>query len=444
MAKTQKEIAALFGKVYSAFTNNGYVTDAESPTGFSLERVQINDLLTQPDLTRFIPVTVQTVVREALEPNLLILPNCFQTLNIPQGRVVQIGAVGAMVAAVIPEGAEYPAQDLDVDGGDIVAVSIAKHGLQLRVTDETIEESQWDVLGMWLRAAGRALARHKELYAAKLLNEMGYTVFDNASPSTTADPTNHGTLTGRDITGAFNGSMTLNDIFDLYAWLTMRGFVPDTLILHPLAWKVFAIDPEIREIVLKGNVLASRRMPNGVASPGWGTSHEGRGLRTTATGRGTATGYGTAPSTGPLGKIGANPWTADLNPLAATFQIQPAYLPSPLTVLVSPFTQYTRGGASITTGSPTVTRSYPTTTVTMLDSSACGVLVQRTPVSTEEYDDPARDIRAMKIMEKWGMQLLEQGKAVACAKSVVIARNYVFDNTNVVTLNPHDKGSAIV
>ena len=28
---------------------------------------------------------------------------------------------------------------------DIVAVTITKHGLQLRVTDETIEESQWDV-----------------------------------------------------------------------------------------------------------------------------------------------------------------------------------------------------------------------------------------------------------------------------------------------------------
>ena len=61
------------------------------------------------------------------------------------GRTVQIGALGAMAAAMIPEGGEYPTQDLDVDGGDIVGVTVAKHGLQLRVTDETIEESQWDV-----------------------------------------------------------------------------------------------------------------------------------------------------------------------------------------------------------------------------------------------------------------------------------------------------------
>jgi len=68
-----------------------------------------------------IPIVVQKVVREALEPNLLIIPNCFQTVNIQSGRSVQIGAVGAMVAAMIPEGSEYPAQDLDVDGGKYIA-----------------------------------------------------------------------------------------------------------------------------------------------------------------------------------------------------------------------------------------------------------------------------------------------------------------------------------
>ena len=271
---------------------------------------------------------------------------------------------------------------------------------------------------------------------------MGNTVFDNVSPGAVADPTQYGSMTGRDITGAFNGSMTLNDIFDLYAWLVMRGFTPDTMILHPLAWKTMAIDPQIREIVLNGAVLATRQMPQGSPSPGWGTSHEGLGLRTTATGLGVAAGQGT-PAGGPDGKIGASPWVSNLNPLAATFNVAPKYLPTPLRVLVSPYAVYQRGGRRISSGSPSVTRSYPTTTVTLLDSANCGILVQRTPVSIEEYDDPARDIRAMKIMEKWGMHLLEQGKAVACAKNVVITENFVFDNSNVVTLQPHDRTAAI-
>jgi hypothetical protein len=49
----------------------------------------------------------------------------------------------------------------------------------------------------------------------------------------------------------------------------------------------------------------------------------------------------------------------------------------------------------------------------------------------------------MKIRERWGMQLLEQGKGVAIARNVVIARNYVFENTNSVTLLEHDFTAAI-
>jgi hypothetical protein len=113
----ERNVIRDFSGVYSMFSNNGYVEDEDTPTGWSDERFEVNDLLLQPDLTRFIPVVIQTIVREALEPNLLIVPNCFQTINIPQGRMVQIGAIGAMHAAIIPEGGEYPTQDLDVDGG---------------------------------------------------------------------------------------------------------------------------------------------------------------------------------------------------------------------------------------------------------------------------------------------------------------------------------------
>jgi hypothetical protein len=382
------------------------------------------------------------IVREALEPNLLLIPNLFTPLNIPNGRVIQIGAVGSMVAAEIPEGAEYPTQDLDLDGGNAVSVTITKHGLQVRITDETVDDSSWDIIGMWLRAAGKALARHKETAAAKLINELGVTVFDNRTPSGVADPNEYGTLTGRDITGAFNGSMTINDIFDLWAFLAMRGFTPDTLIMHPLAWKVFAIDPEIREIVLRGNTLATRRMPAGTYSPGWGTTHEGRGLRTTATGQGIGTGYGT-PAGAVTGKIGADPWVQTLNPLGATWNIAPQYLPSPLTVIVSPYVPYLQGGATISTGTPAVSRNYPTTSVIMCQSDVCGIIIQKTPVGVEEWDDPARDIRALKIRERWGMQLMEQGKGVAKAANVVVARNYVFDNVNSTTLLEHDFTTAI-
>jgi len=111
------DMAKTYDTVYSAFTNAGYVRDNESITGWSHDAFNIKDLVTTPDLVRFIPTVIQTVVREALEPALLIIPNCFQTLNIPKGRIVQIGSVGAMIASPIAEAGEYPTQDLDVDGG---------------------------------------------------------------------------------------------------------------------------------------------------------------------------------------------------------------------------------------------------------------------------------------------------------------------------------------
>jgi len=414
-----------FASVYEAFTNNGIAMREDK-----VERLELEDLLSTPDATRFIPKVVETVVREALEPNLLVVPSVFDEIRLEAGRSIQIGAVGALQAAEIPEGGEYPERQPSLDGGDMVAITISKKGLMIRVTDEMISDSQWDVIGLWLRQAGRALARLKELKALKLLNAMGTTVFNNYQDG--SDDGIEGSCTGRDITGAPNGTMTLNDLFDMYTYLVLRGFNPDTLIMHPLAWKVFMTDAEVREIIKDGNSVATRQLPMGQTSPGWGTSHGGRGLRTTGTG----TGYSSTQGTGAdsvLGKIGANPWVTTLNPLASTYHLPPR-IGIPMQVLVSPFVRY----HATVTGS-----TKPSTSVILLDSSSTGVLVTRDPVSTEEFDDAARDIRALKIRERYGYGLQEQGKSVAVARNVMIDRNYVFDNVNQASLNNIDQTTTL-
>ena len=62
-------------------------------------------------------------------------------------------------------------------------------------------------------------------------------------------------------------------------------------------------------------------------------------------------------------------------------------------------------------------------------------------VSMDEWNDPERDIRAMKIKERWGMALLAQGKGVSVAKNVVIEDNYSFENVNQAELNPQGTGA---
>jgi len=374
------------------------------------KELTMKDLVTTKHATRFVPKVVQTVVRDALEPSLLVVPNLFQPIRMKAGRTIEIGALGALTAGYIAEGQEYPQRDLSMDGGDMVSVSIRKAGLMVNVTDEVIEENLFDVFGLWLRLAGNALARLKEQTAIRLLNEMGIVYFDNANPGNAV----RGSTTGRDVTGAFNGSMTLNDIFDMFSFMVLNGFNPDTLIMNPLAWAMFATDPDVREIVLKGATLGSRRLPNGSPSPGWGTSHGGWGLRTTATGSGTPDPV--------LGKVGANPWVLSTNPLAATFNVQPEYLPGPLKVLVSPWVPYNS--------------TDETTTVILADSSRAGVIVIKNEVQTEEFDDPARDIRNLKINERYGFGLMEQGKGLVVARNIVVARNYNFENRNMVSNLP--------
>jgi hypothetical protein len=304
---------------------------------------------------------------------------------------------------------------LDMDGGDMVAITTDKYGLKISLTEEVVQQNQFDVINVWLRAAGRAMARCKERIAAKLVNEMGYPIMDNVSPSSSYA----GSTTGRDITGTPNGSMTATDVFELYAYLLNRGFSPDTLLMHPLAWKTFMTDTEMREVVLEAATVA--QVQGGQMAPNWGTGHNGYGLRTAGT--------GTEETSGNSIK-GPNPWVQTLNPLGATWSMAPSYLPSPIQVIVThyvPFTYGAQGIERMDTGCAT--------NVIMVDSNNCGVIGQNEPVRTDRWVDPERDITNIKLRESYGMAVLEQGKAIAKASNVSIARNYNFENTNSVTLS---------
>jgi len=421
----KQEDRVLFDNVYHAFTNRGLMSDSEGNTEF----FELKDLITTQDLTRFIPQTVETVVREALEPNLFIVDKLFQEIQIPRGSRIQIGALGAMEAGRVGQGGEYPERYVDLDGGDMVAITTDKHGLKISLTEEVLDENLFDVVGIWLRAAGRALARHKERSAAKLINEMGYDVFDNTNPTNSYI----GTTTGRDITGAANGSMTVNDVFEMYSYLMHRGFNPDTLMMHPLAWKTFMTDTEMREVVLEGATVTSYRNPTGSYAEGWGTGHNGLGLRTTATGNRQTSGNSTK---------GPDAWVQTLNPLGATFNIAPRYLPAPLEVLVTqyvPFAYGTRGGSGV----PNETTKGSTSSIIMVDSNACGLIGQSMPVTMDRWTDPERDIENIKLKEMWGLALLEQGKGIAIARNISSDRNYNFDNVNSRELTEINRDTAI-
>lgn len=415
----EKESRVKYYNVVDAFTNRGFMEGQDG----AVTRFSLKDLVTAEDLMRFIPQTIETVVREALEPNLFIIDRLFQKVTIERGSRVQIGAIGQMEAGRVGQAGEYPERMIDMSTtGDMIAITTDKYGLKISLTEEVLQENQFDVINIWLRAAGRALARCKERAAAKLINEMGYKVLDNVTPSTSYA----GVCTGRDITGTQNGSMTSSDVFELYAYLLNRGFAPDVLMMHPLAWKTFMTDVEMREVVLQASTIAQVR---GAMAPNWGTSHNGYGLRTTGT--------GVEQTSGNTIK-GPSAWTQTLNPLGAQFGMAPSYLPSPLQVIVThyiPFSYGAQGIERMDTGC--------VCNVIMADSNNCGVIGQSEPVRTDKWIDPERDITNIKMREAWGLAVLEQGKAIAKASNVVIARNYNFENANSQVLTTLGLSGAI-
>lgn len=407
----KKEDRNKYLNLFDAFTSRGRMIDDKG----DITKFNLQDLVAREDLMRFMPQVVETVVREAIEPNLFIVQRLFQQITIEQGTRIQIGALGALEAGRVGQAGEYPERMLDLDGGDMVAITTDKYGLKISLTEEVVQQNQFDVINVWLRAAGRAMARCKERIGAKLINEMGYPIMDNATPSNSYA----GSTTGRDITGTANGSMTYTDVFELYAYLLNRGFAPDTILMHPLAWKTFMTDTEMREVVLQASTVAM--VQGGQMAPNWGTGHSGYGLRTEGT--------GTEKTSGNTVK-GPNPWVQTLNPLGATWQVSPSYLPSPLQVIVThyvPFVYGAQGIERMDTGC--------TTNVIMVDSNNCGVIGQSEAVRTDRWIDPERDITNIKLREQYGMAVLEQGKGIAKASNVAIARNYNFENSNSVALS---------
>lgn len=371
--------------------NNGLLEDG------SEERITLKDALSVPNAPMLMPKVISNIVKEAQEP-LLVGTSLLQRINYSYGQTITFPAVGALVAADIAEGQEYPERSLQM-GGSTVTANIGKSGVAVKVTDEMIRYSQFDVIGMHLRAAGRALARHKEIKIFNLIRAMGVPVFDNLNPTRSIK----GVCTGRDLSGAGNGSVTMDDLFDAYAQIITQGFFPNTLLMHPLTWVMFVKDATLRAFVMQngGGTFFATWTGNPAARAPWDNSGQG--------GLGMSSGQdimpgGNAAGMTPTPLLGY-PQTLNSGP------VLPSYFNVPFTIIVSPFVHYDP--------------RRKLTDIYMFDASELGVLIVDEEVMTEEFDDPRVDIRKIKLRERYGLGVLNEGKAIATLKNVHVVPNEV-------------------
>jgi len=370
--------------------NNGIV-----PGESSGKLMSFTDALAVSNAPTLLPKVISNIVKEAAEPY-LVGASLLQRINYQFGQVITFPAVGALTAADIPEGGEYPERTLPI-GGATVRAEIGKSGLAVRITEEMIRYSQYDVIGMHLRAAGRALARHKEYKIFKHIQSVGVKCFDNVTPATSI----FGVTTGRDLAGAGNGSITMDDLFDAMGQVITQGFMPDTLLMHPLTWVMFVKDPTLRAFALAAG--------GGSFFAGW----NGRANQLTnlgdPDGRGNPNGQNIIPGGNAAGLTpSAN--TDYPNQLQASPKI-PGYFPFPMRIVVSPFVYYD------------ATRKL--TDIYIFDSNELGALVVDEDITLDEFEDPTVDIRKLKIKERYAIAILNAGQGIGTIRNVHVVPNQI-------------------
>jgi len=360
------------------WSNNGYANSSDQfDPARKDQKIGYGDLvdaLSTPDASILIGRVVSNVVKEAMEP-LLVGTSLLSPIRFSAGQQITFPAAGAFTAEDIPEGGEYPERKLEVAG--TVTAFIGKSGVKVRITDEMLRYSQYDVMSMHIRAAGRALARHKETKIFNMINSSGTTVFDNnvANKQTS----------GRDSVGAGNGTITLDDLLVMYSKVVANGFIPNALLMSPLGWLVFARSPILRAFgFANGGPMFSPMQGQPGLAKSWYTG-----------------GVNTGPAAGAPN-------------LASTYSNVPNLFPAPLRIIVSPFMSYTSASGA----------TPAKTDIIMCDTNELGILVIDEEVMNEEFDDPNRDIRSIKFRERYGLGVLNEGQAICVAKNVNIARAY--------------------
>ena len=349
---------------------------------------KIQDMYSVPDAPVLMPRVISSIVREAIEP-MLVGSSLLQRIQYTMGQTILLPSYGALSVAGldIPEGGEYPEAKMSQGGASMVA-NIGKSGIAVKVSEEMIRYSQVDVINMHLRAAGRCLARHKEVKIFNMIGAEGTVFFDNANPQSSVLGVTH----GRGFNGAANGSVTSDDLFDLWGHLLARGFMANTMLVHPLTYTMYLKDANMRTMFFNqgsGTLFASYQGSAKGGNP-WGQGAGGLSLGSMEN---------VLPDTAP-GLRNQN--------INSALEL-PSYLGMPLQVIVSPFVKYDP--------------IKKVTDIMLFDRNELGVLLVDEELTTEEWNDPARDIKKIKMRERYALGILNEGQGVALIKNAVNVDN---------------------
>lgn len=317
------------------------------------DEFRLKEFLSTPSAQVLLPRVIVGAMREAAEP-LYVGTKMLQKIRLKSGQSMIFPSIGVMRAYDVGEGQEIPEDTIDWQTHETPEIRVGKSGVRVRVSDEMISDSQWDIVSMLIKQAGRAMARHKEQKAFYQFRKHGHTVFDNLL----SDP--RAKTTGLDKNGVMNDTFSAEDFLDLVIAVMANEFTATDLMMHPLAWTVFA----------KNELMGSLQ-----ANP-----------------------YDNYPVKG-------NPKAMAMGPESIQGR-----LPFNFNVNLSPFIPLDKKA-----------RRFD---VYAVDRNNIGVLLVKDDMKTEEFDEPARGLKNLKMIERYGIGILNEGKGIAVAKNISMDKSY--------------------
>lgn len=344
---------------------------------FSQGRASIQEAISSTDTVKLIPKVIEGKLREAAEPEYLGT-RFFNTVKVDGGSsaVYVIPVVGEVTAYEVGEGTRYKETSFDMTTIEnaTLEIRVKKIGVRVSITEEAISDSSWDILGINVKKMGRAMARYKEEQIFNAFSSHGHVVFDNALR--TAQPAAGTTGLGKD--GQYNDTLSVEDFLDLTLALMGNGYNPTDVIMHPLTWVVFARNSMIGNGLTFGALGGNNVHPNGAI-------------------QGTPAAFGMANNGNGQKMI----MTPD--------QVQNR-LPVPMAINFSPWVKFDK-----------LTKRFD---MYVVDKSEVGIIAQREALSTGNWTDPEKDIRNLKAKERYGIGVLNNGRAITVAKNIAVAPSY--------------------
>ena len=351
-----------------------YLTDLMSersiePRPFE-SRISISEALQAPDMSILFPKAVSNVLLKPKEPIMIGQTLLAKTVMAPNVRSLEMPVLGSVRAFDLADSQEFPEVQPSF-AQRFQEIKTTRSGAMISVGEDVINDSMWDILGLMIESVGYAMLRHKEEKIFKTAVEEGHVVYDNSID----DPNAWTSGKARDgVTPNFTAGF--DEFFTMMGNLISFGYVPTDIVMHPMAWQVFATDP-----VLRANYMTQ-------------------------------------------GQIGQSVWKNMPNfDQSQNMPWQVAYQVTPFMKTEKKTLKAVASGGTALDVSATLP-SCLTTDVMVLDRQEALLILQKETMSMQDWPDYIRECRKIKVRERYGIGARNEGRAISLMKNIRVDRNY--------------------